>query len=145
MLAVIAYLVGGMLMPQGTLDADGIQVGINAQIAATYIAWVVGFMAGIGVFAGPIRWAMGQVMSGAATPAQIAGLLVAMRSHGVDTDQAHRKRKGFHRNDFLRFGTGKAAPAPVRQSHRAGGAPEADACGRAHGRRRNAGFSPGIG
>lgn len=30
---------------------------------------------------------MGQVMSGAATPAQIAGLLVAMRSHGVDTDQ----------------------------------------------------------
>ncbi|MBK9740528.1 MAG: cbb3-type cytochrome c oxidase subunit I [Actinobacteria bacterium] len=58
-LAVIAYLVGGMLMPQGTLDADGIQVGINAQIAATYIAWVVGFMAGIGAFAGPIRWAMG--------------------------------------------------------------------------------------
>lgn len=34
-----------------------------------------------------IRWAMGQVMSGAATPAQIAALLVAMRSHGVDTDQ----------------------------------------------------------
>jgi anthranilate phosphoribosyltransferase len=34
-----------------------------------------------------IRWAMGQVMSGAATPAQIAALLVAMRSHGVDTEQ----------------------------------------------------------
>ena len=57
--AALAYVIGGMLMPQGTLDANNIQVGLNAQIAAMYIGWVVGFMAGIGAFAGPIRWAMG--------------------------------------------------------------------------------------
>ena len=36
------------------------QVGQNALFAATYIAWVIGFMAGIGAFVGPIRWALGR-------------------------------------------------------------------------------------
>ena len=58
-LAVITYAVGSKLVPWGTQNATFQQVGYQALIAATYIAWVIGFMAGIGAFAGPIRWVLG--------------------------------------------------------------------------------------
>ena len=59
-LAVVTYAIGShFFVPWGTQNADFTQVGLNALIAATYFAWVIGFMAGIGAFAGPIRWALG--------------------------------------------------------------------------------------
>jgi cytochrome c oxidase subunit 1 len=58
-LAIITYAVGSKLVPWGTQNATFQQVGYQALIAATYIAWVIGFMAGIGAFAGPIRWVLG--------------------------------------------------------------------------------------
>lgn len=58
-LAAITYMIGSKLVPWGTQNADFTQVGLNALIAATMFAWVIGFMAGIGAFAGPIRWALG--------------------------------------------------------------------------------------
>jgi cytochrome c oxidase subunit 1 len=58
-LATITYMIGSKLVPWGTQNADFSQVGLNALIAATMFAWVIGFMAGIGAFAGPIRWALG--------------------------------------------------------------------------------------
>jgi len=59
-LAVVTYAIGShFFVPWGTQNADFSQVGLNALIAATYFAWVIGFMAGIGAFAGPIRWALG--------------------------------------------------------------------------------------
>ena len=57
--ATIVYMIGSKLVPWGTQNADFSQVGLNALIAATMFAWVIGFMAGIGAFAGPIRWALG--------------------------------------------------------------------------------------
>jgi len=58
-LAIITYAIGSKLVPWGTQNATFQQVGYQALIAATYIAWVIGFMAGIGAFAGPIRWVLG--------------------------------------------------------------------------------------
>ena len=59
-LAVVTYAIGShFFVPWGTQNADFTQVGLNALIAATYFAWVIGFMAGIGALAGPIRWALG--------------------------------------------------------------------------------------
>jgi cytochrome c oxidase subunit I len=60
-LAGVTYAIGSaFLVPWGTVDANFVQVGQNALIAAAYIAWVIGFMAGIGAFDGPIRWALGR-------------------------------------------------------------------------------------
>ena len=60
-LAGVTYAIGSaFFVPWGTVDANFVQVGQNALIAATYIAWVIGFMAGIGAFDGPIRWALGR-------------------------------------------------------------------------------------
>ncbi len=58
-LAIITYAIGSKLVPWGTQNATFQQVGYQALIAATYVAWVIGFMAGIGAFAGPIRWVLG--------------------------------------------------------------------------------------
>jgi cytochrome c oxidase subunit 1 len=58
--AVVVYAVGShFFVPWGTQNADSTQVGINALIFATFAAWVIGFMAGMGAFAGPLRWALG--------------------------------------------------------------------------------------
>ena len=58
--AVITYAIGShFFVPWGTQNSDASQVGLNALIAATYFAWVIFFMIGIGAFAGPIRWALG--------------------------------------------------------------------------------------
>ena len=60
-LAAVIYVIGSTwLVPWGTYDSNFVQVGQNALIAATYIAWVIGFMAGIGAFAGPVRWTLGR-------------------------------------------------------------------------------------
>ena len=58
-LAVITYVIGGLLVPWGTQNSNFSQVGESALVAATYVAWVIGFMIGIGAFAGPIRWWLG--------------------------------------------------------------------------------------
>ena len=60
-LAVIVYFIGSMwLVPWGkTNPTTNLQIGIDALWAATFFAWVIGFMAGIGAFAGPIRWSLG--------------------------------------------------------------------------------------
>ncbi|MDD2858129.1 MAG: cbb3-type cytochrome c oxidase subunit I, partial [Candidatus Nanopelagicales bacterium] len=58
-LSVITYVVGSRLVPWGTQNADFEQVGLNALVFATLSAWVIGFMVGIGAFAGPIRWMLG--------------------------------------------------------------------------------------
>lgn len=58
-LAAITYAIGSKLTPWGTLDANGVQVGLNALLTLTMFAWVIGFLGGIGAFAGPIRWALG--------------------------------------------------------------------------------------
>jgi cytochrome c oxidase subunit 1 len=60
-LSLVTYFVGSaFFVPWGTVDGNFVQVGQNALIAATYIAWVIGFLAGIGAFDGPIRWALGR-------------------------------------------------------------------------------------
>ncbi|MDO8731885.1 MAG: cbb3-type cytochrome c oxidase subunit I [Actinomycetota bacterium] len=59
LLSTATYMIGSRLVPWGTQDATFQQVGLNALIGATFVAWVVGFMAGIGAFAGPIRWMLG--------------------------------------------------------------------------------------
>ena len=58
-LAIITFAIGSKIVPWGTQNVDFDQVGFQALIAVTYIAWVIGFMAGIGAFAGPIRWVLG--------------------------------------------------------------------------------------
>ena len=58
-MAIVTYYIGSLLVPWGTQNADFSQVGLNALVAATYFAWVIGFMIGIGAFAGPIRWMLG--------------------------------------------------------------------------------------
>ena len=58
-LSIVTYAVGSKLVPWGTQNADYSQVGLDALIGATYIAWVIGFMIGIGAFAGPVRWMLG--------------------------------------------------------------------------------------
>jgi hypothetical protein len=58
-LATITYMIGSKLVPWGTQNADFSQVGLNALIAATMFAWVIGFMAGIGAFAG-LWWDLGE-------------------------------------------------------------------------------------
>ena len=57
--AGVTYFIGDKLVPWGTQNADFSQVGLNALVFCTFVAWVIGFMAGIGAFAGPIRWALG--------------------------------------------------------------------------------------
>ena len=57
--AAVTYMIGSKIVPWGTQSADFQQVGLQALIACTMIAWVIGFMAGIGAFAGPIRWFLG--------------------------------------------------------------------------------------
>ncbi|MBI1350101.1 MAG: hypothetical protein GC156_03185 [Actinomycetales bacterium] len=61
-LALVVYWVGSLwLVPWGTTNAvTNLQVGADALWAATFAGWVIGFMAGIGAFAGPIRWALGR-------------------------------------------------------------------------------------
>lgn len=60
-LAAVTYAIGSaFFVPWGTVDSNFVQVGQNALIAAAYIAWVIGFMIGIGAFDGPIRWALGR-------------------------------------------------------------------------------------
>ena len=58
-LAIITFAIGSKIVPWGTQNVDFDQVGFQALIGVTYIAWVIGFMAGIGAFAGPIRWVLG--------------------------------------------------------------------------------------
>ena len=62
-LAALTYFIGRNFLPmqdgQPELTADGIQVGFDLLVAAVNIAWVFGFMIGIGAFAGPIRWFLG--------------------------------------------------------------------------------------
>lgn len=60
-LAVVVYFIGSIwLMPWGkTNSVTNVQIGIDALWAATFAAWVIGFMAGMGAFAGPIRWSLG--------------------------------------------------------------------------------------
>ena len=58
-LSVVTYAIGSKLVPWGTQNEDYSQVGLNALVGATYVAWVIGFMIGIGAFAGPVRWMMG--------------------------------------------------------------------------------------
>lgn len=60
-LANVIYWIGSLwLVPWGTQGANFLQVGLNALWGATFIGWVIGFMIGIGAFAGPIRWALGR-------------------------------------------------------------------------------------
>jgi len=59
-LAALTYIIGShWFVPWGTQNSTYNQVGFQALIMATFIAWVIGFMAGIGAFAGPIRWMLG--------------------------------------------------------------------------------------
>ena len=60
--ALIVYFIGSLfLVPWGTTNSvTFVQVGVDALWAATFAGWVIGFMAGIGAFAGPIRWALGR-------------------------------------------------------------------------------------
>jgi len=58
--SIVTYLIGShFFVPWGTTNADSSQVGLNALICATFVAWTFGFMIGVGAFAGPIRWALG--------------------------------------------------------------------------------------
>ena len=61
-LAVVVYFIGSIwLVPWGTSNPSTfLQVGVDALWAATFAAWVIGFMAGMGAFVGPIRWALGR-------------------------------------------------------------------------------------
>ncbi len=60
-LAAVVYFIGSFwLVPWGTTNPNSfIQVGLDALWFATFAGWVIGFMAGIGAFAGPIRWSLG--------------------------------------------------------------------------------------
>jgi cytochrome c oxidase subunit 1 len=58
-LAIITFAIGSKIVPWGNQNVDFDQIGFQALIGVTYIAWVIGFMAGIGAFAGPIRWVLG--------------------------------------------------------------------------------------
>jgi cytochrome c oxidase subunit 1 len=55
-LAALAYWITGMFTTGQELNANYFPNGINVQITAMYIGWVIGFMIGIGAFIGPIRW-----------------------------------------------------------------------------------------
>lgn len=55
-LAALAYWISGMFTTGETLNANYVPIGIDVQITAMYIGWVLGFMIGIGAFIGPIRW-----------------------------------------------------------------------------------------
>ncbi len=60
-LANIVYWIGSIwLVPWGTQNSNFQQTGLSALWGATFIAWVIGFMIGIGAFAGPVRWALGR-------------------------------------------------------------------------------------
>jgi cytochrome c oxidase subunit 1 len=43
----------------GATNSMSLPSGLNISITMMYIGWVLGFMAGIGAFAGPIRWFLG--------------------------------------------------------------------------------------
>jgi len=60
--ALIVYWIGSLfLIPWGSTNSSTyVQAGLDALWAATFAAWVIGFMAGIGAFAGPIRWMLGR-------------------------------------------------------------------------------------
>ncbi len=59
-LATVTYVIGShYFVPWGEQNADYSQIGLQPLIAATYVGWILGFLIGIGAFAGPIRWALG--------------------------------------------------------------------------------------
>ena len=65
-LGAVGFIVAGALRPPDSdIDTVGVgaasylPVGLDAQYAAMYIGWIVGFMIGIGALAGPIRWFLG--------------------------------------------------------------------------------------
>ena len=58
-LAVIVFFIAERLRPAGQQNALALPAGVDAEAGAVYFAWVVGFMLGIGAFAGPIRWFLG--------------------------------------------------------------------------------------
>ena len=62
-LAALAYWISGMFTTGETLNANYVPIGIDVQITAMYIGWVVGFMIGIGAFIGPIRWFLARAAS----------------------------------------------------------------------------------
>ena len=61
-LALVVYFIGSLwLVPWGTTNSTTfVQVGLDALWAATFAGWVIGFMIGIGAFAGPVRWSLGR-------------------------------------------------------------------------------------
>ena len=60
LLGAVAFIVAGILRPPvSDQNAFALPVGLDAQYAAMYIGWVIGFMIGIGALAGPIRWFLG--------------------------------------------------------------------------------------
>jgi len=58
--AALAYWISGMFSTGEELNDNFVPIGINIQITAMYVGWVVGFMIGIGAFVGPIRWFLGR-------------------------------------------------------------------------------------
>jgi cytochrome c oxidase subunit 1 len=58
--AALAYWISGMFSTGEELNGNFVPIGINIQITAMYVGWVVGFMIGIGAFVGPIRWFLGR-------------------------------------------------------------------------------------
>ena len=62
-LAAIFYVAVGAIVQKvtggGQQDNLSLPDGLEVQITFMYIGWVVGFMIGIGAFAGPIRWMLG--------------------------------------------------------------------------------------
>ena len=59
-LATVAGLVTNALTPSGASTATFAPAGPEYVYLAVLLGWVIGFMAGIGAFIGPIRWVLGR-------------------------------------------------------------------------------------
>ncbi len=59
-LAIVAGVVTNMLTPSGASTATFAPAAPEYVYLAVLLGWVVGFMAGIGAFVGPIRWVLGR-------------------------------------------------------------------------------------
>ncbi|MSV73209.1 MAG: hypothetical protein F2881_07825, partial [Actinobacteria bacterium] len=62
-LAALFYVVTGAIVNAvtggGQQNNLALPEGLQAQITMMYVGWILGFMGGIGAFAGPIRWFLG--------------------------------------------------------------------------------------
>ncbi|WP_347350043.1 anthranilate phosphoribosyltransferase [Intrasporangium sp.] len=62
---------------------------MSREPGATWPAVLTALLAGHDLDAESVRWAMGEIMTGEATPSQIAGFLVALRAKGESVTELH--------------------------------------------------------